>query len=65
MFRWTIFFAKMDNHLWVYNQLKLAEDSSKVTAIITPWVSIGFSHFRLVYQLREGISSKNGHEIFI
>ena len=29
-------FSKVDN-LWGYHQLKLAEDSSKVTAIITPW----------------------------
>ena len=28
--------AKVDN-LWGYRQLKLAEDSSKFTAIITPW----------------------------
>ena len=31
-----IYFAKVDN-LWGYHQLKLTEDSSKVTAIITPW----------------------------
>ena len=30
------YFAKVDN-LWGYHQLKLAENSSKVTAIITPW----------------------------
>ena len=29
------YFAKVDN-LWEYHQLKLAEDSIKVTAIITP-----------------------------
>ena len=32
----NIFFAKVDN-LWGYHQLCLAEDSSEVTAIITPW----------------------------
>ena len=30
------FYAKVDN-LWGYHQLRLTEDSSKVTAIITPW----------------------------
>ena len=29
------FYAKVDN-LWGYNQLRLTDDSSKVTAIITP-----------------------------
>ena len=29
-------FVKVDN-FWGYHQLRLAEDSSKVTAIITPW----------------------------
>jgi hypothetical protein len=30
------YYAKVDN-LWGYHQLKMAEDSSKVTAVITPW----------------------------
>jgi hypothetical protein len=30
------YFAKVDN-LWGYHQLRLSHDSSKVTAIITPW----------------------------
>ena len=30
------FYAKVDD-LWGYHQLRLTEDSSKVTAIITPW----------------------------
>ena len=30
------FYAKVDN-LWGYHQLRLTDDSSKVTAIITPW----------------------------
>jgi Reverse transcriptase (RNA-dependent DNA polymerase) len=30
------YFAKVDN-LWGYHQLRLTDDSSKVTAIITPW----------------------------
>ena len=30
------YFAKVDN-LWGYHQIKLAENSSKVTEIITPW----------------------------
>ena len=32
----NIFFAKGDN-LWGYHQLRLSEDSSEVTAIISPW----------------------------
>ena len=32
----TTFHAKVDN-LWGYHQLRPTEDSSKVTAIITPW----------------------------
>ena len=35
------YFAKVDN-LWGYHLLKLVEDSSKVTAIITPWVVYRF-----------------------
>jgi hypothetical protein len=30
------YFAKVDN-LWGYHQLKLSDESSKITAIITPW----------------------------
>ena len=30
------YYAKVDN-LWGYHQLRLAESSSKVTAVITPW----------------------------
>jgi len=32
----TEFYAKVGN-LWGYHQLRLTEDSFKVTAIITPW----------------------------
>jgi hypothetical protein len=30
------YFAKVDN-LWGYHQLRLDKESSRVTAIITPW----------------------------
>jgi len=30
------YFAKVDN-LWGYHQLKIAENSGKVTSIMTPW----------------------------
>ena len=36
MFRWTKLF-RQNGQFVGYHQLKLAEDSSKVTAIITPW----------------------------
>ena len=44
------YFAKVDN-LWGYHQLKVAEKSSKVTAIITPWGFIGMvNYFRAFFQ---------------
>ena len=43
------YFAKAENLWGVSPKLKLADDSSKVTAIIAPWVFIVFSHVRLVY----------------
>ena len=48
----NIFFAKIDN-LWGYHHLRLSEDSSKVTAIITPW---GISLLTCPY----GISTATG-----
>ena len=52
------YFAKAENLWGVSPKLKLADDSSKVTAIIAPWVFIVFSHVRLVYQLRQGSIKK-------
>ena len=56
-----------------YHQRRLAEDSSKVTAIITPWLSIGFAcPFGIStapgeYQVRMAheISKKNGAIVYI
>jgi len=56
------YFAKVDN-LWGYHQLRLEDESSKVTAIITPW---GIHRFRVAgltiwnFDSARRISSQNG-----
>ena len=43
-----LYYAKVDN-LWGYHQLRRTEDSSKVTAIITPWGVYRFLAYPFVY----------------
>ena len=53
----------MDN-LWVYHQLRLDKESSKVTAIITPWgVYVASLRAPLEFQLTGKYQTRMGHKV--